>query len=245
MFHRQNAALMRDLTSPSSQPSMWQQLLNDYTPSKTDKKDGHLLILGHPGSGARSLMARLQENDLGDTYKGLAAEYDFFPVRNAEDEDPAGLMHVWHLESPQYSEMLQVALTPERLCNTIVVIVADLTLPHTIMDRVTEWYQRLEKHVKEVVAPDEPLAKALELRVQGYLAKFQYQQKKEAMQATGKAAGGTQSAGVEPGMEEEVLSAHPLLWHPISHLVHAPMAPDSGVAPGHCRCSRGSCWCWC
>ena len=83
-------------------------------------------------------------------------------------------------------------------CNTIAPGIADL-LPHAIVDHVTEWHRRLEAPVKGVVASDVALAKDLGQRVQGWLAKFQHQQQKEAMQVTGKAARGVRGGGGRVG----------------------------------------------
>lgn len=149
----------------SSAPSLWGRLLHEYGPAKLgQRRESHVLVLGSPGCGARTLIARLQGRDPTDGQRSFSLHYGHHSVAADADDDPVGLLHYWHLEGPQYADLLPVVLTRERLLRLLVLIVVDLTVPQTILATVEEWSQRLAAAVADLTAADPSLAADLQRR---------------------------------------------------------------------------------
>eukprot|EP00667_Euglena_gracilis_P010316 EG_transcript_10506 len=152
-----------------AEPSVWQRLLNDFHPLKGgDRREAALVVLGTPGCGAESLVACLQGRDPSDHQGGYALQYSFQNVTVEGDDEAVGLLHCWHVEAPQYSDLLRVALPAEQLPHTLVLLPVDLSAPHAIMTTVEEWSRRLESIVNEVLASNPQTALALQQKAAQY-----------------------------------------------------------------------------
>eukprot|EP00906_Rhabdomonas_costata_P026601 RCo037900 len=147
---------------------LWQRLLREHLPqassssssasSSSSSRDlamkNHLslLVLGHRGSGARSLIARLAGKDPADAPKGFAMEYEYVNLRSKDDDgivETVGVMDVWHMECPEFGELLTVPLssTADALATTVVMIVVDLSCPHIIASELEKWEAILTEHI--------------------------------------------------------------------------------------------------
>eukprot|EP00668_Euglena_longa_P029503 GGOE01036854.1.p1 GENE.GGOE01036854.1~~GGOE01036854.1.p1 ORF type:complete len:429 (-),score=105.31 GGOE01036854.1:179-1408(-) len=154
--------------------SVWQRLLNDFHPLKVgERREASVVVLSSPGCGAGGLISRLQGRDPSDHRGGYALQYSFQTVTMDGDDDALGLLHFWHLETPQYSDLLRVVLTPEQLLQTTVLITVDLSAPHSIMTTIEEWCRRVETIVSEVLAAAPHLALALQQKAAQYLTSQQ------------------------------------------------------------------------
>eukprot|EP01006_Ploeotia_vitrea_P041417 TRINITY_DN66525_c7_g10_i1.p1 TRINITY_DN66525_c7_g10~~TRINITY_DN66525_c7_g10_i1.p1 ORF type:complete len:542 (+),score=80.43 TRINITY_DN66525_c7_g10_i1:61-1686(+) len=166
--------------------SLWEELLKQYVGNDNpERHDCNVVVLGNQSSGVRSLLARMAGKDIDDAYQGFALEYETFDISNPDDRnDSSYRINLWHLETPDHSDLLKVALPPDALGHSLVVLVTDLSNPTTVMEHVDSWSDKLREHVRECMEEKTPAEKAeLEDKVLQHLAQVQKELKDKQQNA--------------------------------------------------------------
>uniref|UniRef100_A0A5S6QEL4 Dynein light intermediate chain n=1 Tax=Trichuris muris TaxID=70415 RepID=A0A5S6QEL4_TRIMR len=142
---------------------LWSKVLHDVQfRSMNNLPNGSVLVLGDDDSGKTSLLARLQGID--DPKKGAGLEYHVLDINpdykngsyayqlsNAlPDVSPGESLRlgVWVLDGdPFYSPLISLALTPDTLKHSVVVICCSMAEPWNIMETLSKWVNVLENHL--------------------------------------------------------------------------------------------------
>ncbi|XP_018421958.1 PREDICTED: cytoplasmic dynein 1 light intermediate chain 2 [Nanorana parkeri] len=137
--------------------SLWSSILSDVSTSSRSKLPSgkNILVFGEDGSGKTTLMAKLQGAD--HNKKGRGLEYLYLSIHD-EDRDDNTRCNVWILDGDLYHKgLLKFAVLRDTIRDTLVVFVADMSRPWTIMESLLKWASVLREHIDKLKIPPEEL----------------------------------------------------------------------------------------
>ncbi|RMC08904.1 hypothetical protein DUI87_13898 [Hirundo rustica rustica] len=149
--------------------NLWSSILSEVsTRSRSKLPSGkNILVFGDDGSGKTTLMAKIQGAEHGKKGRGL--EYLYLNIHD-EDRDGTCLINkqanctdhtrcnVWILDGDLYHKgLLKFAVSAESLQDTIVVFVADMSRPWTVMESLQKWASVLQEHIDKMKIPPEEM----------------------------------------------------------------------------------------
>uniref|UniRef100_A0A8C0U376 Dynein light intermediate chain n=11 Tax=Passeriformes TaxID=9126 RepID=A0A8C0U376_CYACU len=171
----------------------------------------NILVFGDDGSGKTTLMAKIQGAEHGKKGRGL--EYLYLNIHD-EDRDDHTRCNVWILDGDLYHKgLLKFAVSAESLQDTIVVFVADMSRPWTVMESLQKWASVLQEHIDKMKIPPEEM-RHME---QKFIKEFQeYVEPEEGYQ------GSPQRRGPSSGQEDEHVSL-PLGDNVLTHNLGIPV----------------------
>ncbi|NWS42706.1 DC1L2 protein, partial [Probosciger aterrimus] len=115
----------------------------------------NILVFGDDGSGKTTLMTKIQGAEHGKKGRGL--EYLYLNIHD-EDRDDHTRCNVWILDGDLYHKgLLKFAVSAESLQDTIVVFVADMSRPWTVMESLQKWASVLQEHIDKMKIPPEEM----------------------------------------------------------------------------------------
>ncbi|KAG7468560.1 hypothetical protein MATL_G00144250 [Megalops atlanticus] len=135
--------------------NLWSSILSEVSTRSSSKLPAgkNILVFGEDGSGKTTLMAKLQGAE--HNKKGRGLEYLYLSVHD-EDRDDLTRCNVWILDGDLYHKgLLKFAVSAESLQDTLVVFVADMSRPWTIMESLQKWAGVLRDYVDKLkIAPE-------------------------------------------------------------------------------------------
>jgi dynein light intermediate chain 2 len=118
--------------------------------AQQDQLDTNFLVVGSKGAGKTTLIQSFQRKDSGSNsaLKPTTA-LDYSHVRTEENKQ-IKCAHFWEIGgAQQLASLLEVVITVENIHTVAVMIVADLSQPHSVFDTVWFWLQKIKKRVAE------------------------------------------------------------------------------------------------
>ena len=121
-----------------------------------------LVVLGDNESGRTTLIAKLQGND--DPKRGAGLEYHYIDVKD-DDRDGMKILFenkiliFFYLDTPKLgvwildgdvacsAPLLKFAIKPETIENTILILVASMTQPWSLLTTLKKWTTLIEEHI--------------------------------------------------------------------------------------------------
>ncbi|ETE66508.1 Cytoplasmic dynein 1 light intermediate chain 2 [Ophiophagus hannah] len=150
--------LAADLPSEEEEgQSLWLSILSEVsTRSRSKLPSGkNILVFGDDGSGKTTLLTKIQGIEHGKKGRGL--EYLYLNVHD-EDRDDQTRCNVWILDGDLYHKgLLKFAVTAESLQETLVIFVADMSRPWTILESLQKWASVLREHIDKLKIPPEEM----------------------------------------------------------------------------------------
>ncbi|KAL6030741.1 hypothetical protein STEG23_013534, partial [Scotinomys teguina] len=147
-----------DLTSEEEEgQSLWSSILSEVSTRARSKLPSgkNILVFGEDGSGKTTLMTKLQGAEHGKKGRGL--EYLYLSVHD-EDRDDHTRCNVWILDGDLYHKgLLKFAVSAESLPETLVIFVADMSRPWTVMESLQKWASVLREHIDKMKIPPEEM----------------------------------------------------------------------------------------
>ncbi|PNI63443.1 DYNC1LI2 isoform 1 [Pan troglodytes] len=147
-----------DLTSEEEEgQSLWSSILSEVSTRARSKLPSgkNILVFGEDGSGKTTLMTKLQGAEHGKKGRGL--EYLYLSVHD-EDRDDHTRCNVWILDGDLYHKgLLKFAVSAESLPETLVIFVADMSRPWTVMESLQKWASVLREHIDKMKIPPEKM----------------------------------------------------------------------------------------
>ncbi|KAM8799371.1 cytoplasmic dynein 1 light intermediate chain 2 [Eudromia elegans] len=193
--------------------NLWSSILSEVsTRSRSKLPSGkNILVFGDDGSGKTTLMTKIQGAEHGKKGRGL--EYLYLNIHD-EDRDDHTRCNVWILDGDLYHKgLLKFAVSAESLQDTVVVFVADMSRPWTVMESLQKWASVLEEHIDKLKIPPEEM-RDME---QKFIKEFQeYVEPEESYQ------GSPQRRGPSSGQENESVSL-PLGENVLTHNLGIPV----------------------
>ncbi|XP_078335550.1 cytoplasmic dynein 1 light intermediate chain 2-like isoform X6 [Crassostrea virginica] len=127
--------------------TLWATILGEVQSSSATNLPStkSVLVLGDNESGKTTLVARLQ--GVEEPKKGSGLEYYYIDVKDdyRDDQTHAG---VWVLDGdPSHTGLLKFAITEENFENILVLLVASMAQPWSIMESLNKWASYLQEHV--------------------------------------------------------------------------------------------------
>uniref|UniRef100_A0A8V5GTU7 Dynein light intermediate chain n=1 Tax=Melopsittacus undulatus TaxID=13146 RepID=A0A8V5GTU7_MELUD len=193
--------------------NLWSSILREVsTRSRSKLPSGkNILVFGDDGSGKTTLMTKIQGAEHGKKGRGL--EYLYLNIHD-EDRDDHTRCNVWILDGDLYHKgLLKFAVSAESLQDTIVVFVADMSRPWTVMESLQKWASVLKEHIDKMKLPPEEI-RDMERK---FMKEFQeYVEPEEGYQ------GSPQRRGPSSGQEDEHISL-PLGENVLTHNLGIPV----------------------
>uniref|UniRef100_G1QV77 Dynein light intermediate chain n=1 Tax=Nomascus leucogenys TaxID=61853 RepID=G1QV77_NOMLE len=137
--------------------SLWSSILSEVSTRARSKLPSgkNILVFGEDGSGKTTLMTKLQGAEHGKKGRGL--EYLYLSVHD-EDRDDHTRCNVWILDGDLYHKgLLKFAVSAESLPETLVIFVADMSRPWTVMESLQKWASVLREHIDKMKIPPEKM----------------------------------------------------------------------------------------
>lgn len=137
---------------------LWSSILSDVSSSASRKLPSNkaIVLLGNDGSGKTTLISKLRGKE-DEISKGHGLEYTYLDVHDEERDDSTRL-GVWILDGdPLHKGLLQFAITPKSVTNTLIVQVVDISRPWTIMESLHSWTEVLREHIHSLKLPPKEL----------------------------------------------------------------------------------------
>ncbi|CAH1780135.1 unnamed protein product [Owenia fusiformis] len=137
--------------------NLWSSILAEAQSHNTSKlpSSKSILLLGDNDTGKTTLVAKLQGTE--DPRKGAGLEYHTIDVKDEYRDDHARV-GVWILDGdPHHTGLLRFALTQENFANSIVLLVASMSSPWSIIDSLKKWSTLLQDHIDKLRIPREQL----------------------------------------------------------------------------------------
>ncbi|CAF4111576.1 unnamed protein product, partial [Rotaria sp. Silwood2] len=129
------------------QQSIWASILRDVKSSaKKAPTTKSLVVLGDNESGRTTLVAKLQGND--DPKRGAGLEYHYIDIKD-DDQDDTPKLGVWILDGDVAcsAPLLKFAMKSETLENTVLILVASMTQPWSLLSTLKKWTTLIEEHI--------------------------------------------------------------------------------------------------
>ncbi|KAK6185039.1 hypothetical protein SNE40_007361 [Patella caerulea] len=153
---RMGSLVTEDISSDESQ-NLWASILSEVQSSSASKLSNSrtVLVLGDNDSGKTTLIAKLQ--GIEEPKKGSGLEYYYIDVKD-EYRDEQARLNVWVMDGdPEHTGLLRFALTQESFADSLVLLVASMTNPWSIMESVKRWSGILREHIDRLKIPPETM----------------------------------------------------------------------------------------
>ncbi|ESO81920.1 hypothetical protein LOTGIDRAFT_223679 [Lottia gigantea] len=137
--------------------NLWASILSEVQSSSASKLSNSrtVLVLGDNDSGKTTLIAKLQ--GIEEPKKGSGLEYYYIDVKD-EYRDEQARLNVWVLDGdPEHTGLLRFALTQESFSDTLVLLVASMNQPWSIMESLNKWAGILREHIDRLKIPPETM----------------------------------------------------------------------------------------
>ncbi|KAK3610371.1 hypothetical protein CHS0354_008647 [Potamilus streckersoni] len=135
--------------------NLWASILTEVQSSSASKlpTSKSVLVLGDNESGKTTLIAKLQGTE--DPKKGVGLEYYYIDVKDEYGDEQAHLS-VWALDGDlNHTGLLKYALSESNFEHTIVMIVASMANPWSIMETIEKWVTVLQQHLDRLkISPE-------------------------------------------------------------------------------------------
>ncbi|XP_052817049.1 cytoplasmic dynein 1 light intermediate chain 2-like [Mya arenaria] len=136
--------------------NLWNSILTEVQSSSASKlpTSKSVIVLGDNESGKTTLIAKLQ--GVEEPKKGIGLEYYYLNVKD-EYRDDQGRLGMWALDGDtMHTSLLKYALTEETFENTLVLLVASMTSPWSILDTLEKWASILRHHIDRLrISPED------------------------------------------------------------------------------------------
>lgn len=132
----------------SKAKDIWQIIQTQQAPNAQEQQDNNILIVGNKGSGKTTLINKfIRKEESGNPKSTTALEYTH---AKREEAKVVKVAHLWELGGgEQLNSLMDVVITPENIHTVMVVVVADLSDPHSVWASVYYWLNRIKKRVGE------------------------------------------------------------------------------------------------
>uniref|UniRef100_A0A4X2KKN0 Dynein light intermediate chain n=1 Tax=Vombatus ursinus TaxID=29139 RepID=A0A4X2KKN0_VOMUR len=137
--------------------NLWSSILSEVSTRSRSKLPAgkNILVFGEDGSGKTTLLAKLQGAE--HSKKGRGLEYLYLNIHD-EDRDDQTRCNVWILDGDLYHKgLLKFAVSAETLQETLVIFVADMSRPWTVMESLQKWASVLREHIDKMKIPPEEM----------------------------------------------------------------------------------------
>ncbi|XP_074059216.1 cytoplasmic dynein 1 light intermediate chain 2 [Macrotis lagotis] len=137
--------------------NLWSSILSEVSTRSRSKLPAgkNILVFGEDGSGKTTLLAKLQGAE--HSKKGRGLEYLYLNIHD-EDRDDHTRCNVWILDGDLYHKgLLKFAVSAETLQETLVIFVADMSRPWTVMESLQKWASVLREHIDKMKIPPEEM----------------------------------------------------------------------------------------
>ncbi|TMW62168.1 hypothetical protein Poli38472_009661 [Pythium oligandrum] len=120
-----------------------------------EERDTFTLIVGSKNAGKTTLTATFRNSSKTEEIKPTTAlEYVFVRLKATSGRAPVA--HMWELASSKcIPEMMRVPLAPERILNSALIIVLDLSVPGDVVSYLIKWLVTLYRVVHDVLKAKE------------------------------------------------------------------------------------------
>ncbi|CAK9814768.1 Cytoplasmic dynein 1 light intermediate chain 2 [Anthophora quadrimaculata] len=155
----------RNKEDPGNTDNLWSSILTEVQNSSSNKlpSNKNILVLGDNESGKTTLIAKLQ--GVEDPKKGSGLEFAYIDVRDDYRDDQTRLS-VWVLDGdPGHVNLLKFALNAERYPHTLVMLVAAMTTPWSILNQLETWVSFLGHHIDKLPIDDDTWQRCKQLNV--------------------------------------------------------------------------------
>ncbi|CAF0841984.1 unnamed protein product [Rotaria sordida] len=136
--------------STDEKQGIWASILRDVKSStKKAPATKSLVVLGDNESGRTTLVAKLQGNE--DPKRGAGLEYHYIDVRD-DDRDDTPKLGVWILDGDVTcsSPLLKFAIKSDTYEDTILMLVANMTQPWSLLTTLKKWITLVEEHIDKL-----------------------------------------------------------------------------------------------
>ncbi|XP_046578274.1 LOW QUALITY PROTEIN: cytoplasmic dynein 1 light intermediate chain 2-like [Haliotis rubra] len=143
--------------STDDSQNLWAHILSEVQSSSASKLSSSrsVLVLGDNDSGKTTLIAKLQ--GVEEPKKGSGLEYYYIDVKD-EYRDEQARLNVWCLDGdPSHTGLLKYALTEQNFSDTLVLLVASMTHPWSLMEALEKWVSILREHIDRLKIPSEKM----------------------------------------------------------------------------------------
>ncbi|ELU06193.1 hypothetical protein CAPTEDRAFT_20224 [Capitella teleta] len=137
--------------------NLWASILSEVQSRSATKLQAtkNILVLGENESGKTTLVSRLQGNE--DPKKGSGLEYLYINVKDEYRDDQTRL-GAWLLDGDLHHRgLLKFALNEDNFAHTLVLLVASLNNPWSVMESLQNWAEVLTTHVDRLKLPKDQL----------------------------------------------------------------------------------------
>ncbi|CAM4869132.1 unnamed protein product [Rotaria socialis] len=141
---------VEDADKTEKKPSIWASILCDVKSSaRKVPATKSLVVLGDNESGRTTLVAKLQGND--DPKRGAGLEYHYIDIKD-DDRDDNPKLGVWILDGNVAcsAPLLKFAIKPETIENTMLILVASMAQPWSLLSTLKKWTALIEEHVAQL-----------------------------------------------------------------------------------------------
>ncbi|CAF3667282.1 unnamed protein product [Adineta steineri] len=129
---------------------IWASILHDVKSStKKAPTTKSLVVLGDNESGRTTLVAKLQGNE--DPKRGAGLEYHYIDIKD-DDRDDTPKLGVWILDGDIVcsSPLLKFAIKSDTVENTVLVLVASMTQPWSLLSTLKKWVTLIDEHIERL-----------------------------------------------------------------------------------------------
>ncbi|XP_041376255.1 cytoplasmic dynein 1 light intermediate chain 2-like isoform X2 [Gigantopelta aegis] len=144
---------MGSATATEDSQNLWANILSEVQSQSASKlsTSRSLLVLGDNETGKTTLIAKLQGTD--EPKKGSGLEYYYIDVKD-EYRDEQATLNVWCLDGDaSHTGLLRFALTEDNFADTLVLLVATMTHPWSILESLEKWVTILRDHLDRLKIP--------------------------------------------------------------------------------------------
>ncbi|XP_069111961.1 cytoplasmic dynein 1 light intermediate chain 2-like isoform X3 [Argopecten irradians] len=127
--------------------NLWATILGEVQSSSASNLPStkSVLLLGDNESGKTTLVAKLQ--GVEEPKKGTGLEYYFIDIKD-EYRDEKARLGVWVLDGdPSHNGLLKYCVTKDNFEHNLVVLVASMSSPWSIMESLEKWTNVLREHI--------------------------------------------------------------------------------------------------
>ncbi|KAK3760039.1 hypothetical protein RRG08_064710 [Elysia crispata] len=141
--------------NPDDSDNLWANILTEVQSSSGSASKlptaRTVLVLGDNECGKTTLIAKLQ--GVEEPKKGSGLEYYYVDVKDEYRDDQARL-NVWVLDGdPHHTGLLKYALKEETFSDTMVLLVASMSQPWSLLDTLNRWADVLSDHIDKLRIP--------------------------------------------------------------------------------------------
>jgi dynein light intermediate chain 1 len=120
-------------------------------------------VLGAPQSGKSSLIEYFQQGGIHITepkanprVKDLALSYSYSNIQDEFNEETITRLGYYQLASTKATAMQWIQLPPERLAETLVLVVLDWSTPWLWLEQIQDWVQAIDTMITRLISSQSP-----------------------------------------------------------------------------------------